>query len=151
MAREYSLLTQSPTFDSYSRDWSGNILGANAWGTSLIVGDGQVFPNCMQHQVANLAGSLNGTPPVLAGAAVEGPNADASTGELDGMRACPAQRTRCVHSIEWYCCVQGFRAVICDPRTSNRPYGVIATRFCLANGRWTRRNSIERFRSREHI
>jgi len=90
MAREYALLTESGTFDELSRRWAGNILGANAWGSSFIVGDGDVFPNCMQHQVANIAGSLDGTPPILAGALVEGPNTFAATGLLDGMRKCPA-------------------------------------------------------------
>jgi endoglucanase len=68
----------------------GNILGANAWGTSLIVGDGQTYPHCMQHQVANLVGSLDGTPPILAGALVEGPNSFAATGVVSGMLTCPA-------------------------------------------------------------
>jgi endoglucanase len=89
MASEYSLLTQSQTFDDYSRKWAANILGANAWGSSFIVGDGEIFPDCMQHQVANIVGSLDGTPPVLAGALVEGPNSFAATGRLDGMRKCP--------------------------------------------------------------
>ncbi len=89
MAHEYALLTQSSKFDSYSRRWSGNILGANAWGSSFIVGDGDTFPDCMQHQVANIVGSLDGTPPILAGALVEGPNTFAATGFLDGMRKCP--------------------------------------------------------------
>jgi endoglucanase len=90
MAREYALLTKSSTFDAYSRRWSANILGANAWGSSFIVEDGDTFPDCMQHQVANIAGSLDGTPPaVLAGALVEGPNSFAATGFLDGMRKCP--------------------------------------------------------------
>jgi endoglucanase len=66
-----------------------NILGANAWGASFIVGDGTTFPDCMQHQVANLAGSLNGTPPVLAGAAVEGPTSYTTRGRLPHMRQCP--------------------------------------------------------------
>jgi endoglucanase len=91
MAREYSLLTQSANFDDLSRRWAGNILGANAWGSSFIVGDGEVFPDCMQHQVANIAGSLDGTPPILAGALVEGPNTFAATGFLDGLRKCPAE------------------------------------------------------------
>jgi endoglucanase len=89
MAREFSLLTNSTLFDSYSRRWEANILGANAWGTSLIVGDGEVFPDCMQHQVANIVGSLDGSPPVLRGALVEGPNSFAATGFVDGMRKCP--------------------------------------------------------------
>jgi endoglucanase len=89
MAREYSYLTQSATFDTYSRRWSANILGANAWGSSFIVGDGETFPNCMQHQVANIVGSLNGAPPTLGGALVEGPNSFAATGFVSGMRVCP--------------------------------------------------------------
>jgi endoglucanase len=89
MAREYALLTKSNSFDELSRRWAGNILGANAWGSSFIVGDGEVFPNCMQHQVANIIGSLDGKPPVLSGAVVEGPNSFAATGFLDGMRKCP--------------------------------------------------------------
>ena len=90
MAAEYDELTGSDAFARYDSRWLGNILGANAWGTSLIVGDGSTFPDCMQHQVANLAGSLDGAPPVLAGAAVEGPNSFAATGVVAGMRTCPA-------------------------------------------------------------
>lgn len=89
MAREYALLTNSKAFDELSRRWAANILGANAWGTSLIVGDGEVFPDCMQHQVTNIVGSLDGTPPILSGAVVEGPNSFAAKGLLDGMRVCP--------------------------------------------------------------
>ena len=44
----------------------------------------------MQHQVANLAGSLDGQPPVLAGATVEGPNSFAATGTVPHMRLCAA-------------------------------------------------------------
>jgi endoglucanase len=89
MAREYALLTKSNTFDQYSRRWEANILGANGWGSSFIVGDGDTFPNCMQHQVANILGSLDGAPPILSGALVEGPNSFAATGFLHGMRKCP--------------------------------------------------------------
>ncbi|HEY6251712.1 MAG TPA: glycoside hydrolase family 9 protein [Candidatus Angelobacter sp.] len=90
MASEYDFLTGTKTFESFANRWLANILGANAWGTSLIVGDGATFPHCMQHQVANLVGSQNGTPPLLRGAAVEGPNSFAATGVVDGMIACPA-------------------------------------------------------------
>jgi len=88
-AHEYALLTNSNSFEAYSRRWAGSILGANPWGSSFIVGDGVIFPDCMQHQVANIVGSLNGQPPILAGALVEGPNSFAATGFLDGMRKCP--------------------------------------------------------------
>ncbi len=89
MASEYSFLTKSKSFDQFSRRWLGNVLGANAWGSSFIVGDGEVFPYCMQHQVANIMGSRDGSAPVLNGAVVEGPNTFAATGYLEGMRKCP--------------------------------------------------------------
>jgi len=89
MASEYTFLSGTNTYTDFGNRWLANILGTNAWGRSLIVGDGSTFPDCMQHQVANLAGSLNGSPPVLAGAAVEGPNSFAAKGTLSGMIACP--------------------------------------------------------------
>jgi len=73
------------------RDW---LFGANPWGTSFMVGEGTTFPHCMQHQVANLSGSTNGTAPVATGAVVNGPNsADQFSGGLGdyqtGMVVCP--------------------------------------------------------------
>lgn len=90
MASEYDHLTGSTAYASDGVQWLANILGANAWGISLIVGDGTTFPHCMQHQVANLAGSLDGSSPILAGAAVEGPNGTTSKGLVSGMVTCPA-------------------------------------------------------------
>jgi endoglucanase len=66
-----------------------NILGANAWGTSLIVNDGATFPLCMQHQVTNLVPVPPNGPPFLSGAAVEGPNSFAAKGVLTNMVVCP--------------------------------------------------------------
>src|SRR5437764_11591907 len=66
-----------------------NILGANAWGTSLIVNDGSTFPLCMQHQVTNLVPTPPNGPPFLSGAAVEGPNSIAAKGTLTGMVSYP--------------------------------------------------------------
>jgi endoglucanase len=90
MASEYDQLTGTQAYGGQSQEWLANILGANAWGSSFIVGDGSTFPHCLQHQVANLAGSLDGSPPVLAGAAVEGPNGSATKGLVSGMNVCPA-------------------------------------------------------------
>ena len=89
MASEYDELTGTSAYAPYTDRWLANILGANAWGLSLIVGDGTNFPHCLQHQVANLAGHLDGTQPVLNGAAVEGPNSSATKGSVSGMIACP--------------------------------------------------------------
>jgi endoglucanase len=93
MASEADYMTRSKTYGTYSQRWLANILGANAWGSSFIVGDGSTFPNCIQHQVANLAGALDGTlggTPVLWGAAVEGPGSSATSGVVNGMILCPA-------------------------------------------------------------
>jgi endoglucanase len=95
MASEAYYLTGKKEYDVYSQRWLANILGTNAWGSSFIVGDGSTFPNCIQHQVANLAGALDGTSggtPILWGAASEGPSSYASSGTLDGMILCPADR-----------------------------------------------------------
>lgn len=93
MASEAYSLTHDKKYEVYAQRWLGNILGANAWGSSFIVGDGSTFPNCIQHQVANLAGALDGTSggtPVLWGAVSEGPNGYTTSGTLDGMNLCPA-------------------------------------------------------------
>ncbi len=92
MASEAYYLTQTKSYDTYSQRWLGNVLGTNPWGSSFIVGDGSTFPNCIQHQVANLAGALDGTSagtPILWGAAVEGPASSATSGVVDGMILCP--------------------------------------------------------------
>ncbi len=97
MASEYDYLAGAsspegePPYEASAARWLGNVLGANAWGSSFIVGDGSTFPDCLQHQVANIVGSLNGSPPVLAGAVVEGPSGETSKGKLPGMRACPVE------------------------------------------------------------
>jgi endoglucanase len=90
MASEVDQLTGTTAYAAYADRWLANILGANSWGLSLIVGNGTTFPHCLQHQVANLAGSLDGSAPVLAGAAVEGPNSRGAQGSVSGMLACPA-------------------------------------------------------------
>ena len=94
MAAEYTYLN-GPALNNgtspavYANRQLANILGANAWGTSLIVNDGSTFPLCMQHQVANLVPVPPNGSPFLSGAAVEGPNSITSNGTLTGMVACP--------------------------------------------------------------
>ncbi len=110
MADEYDALAGRPVYAAWAQRWLDDILGSNAWGVSLIVGDGTVFPDCMQHQVANLAGSLDGQPPVLDGAAVEGPNSFAATGTVPHMRLCAANAPGDVP----YAAYDGQRAVFAD-------------------------------------
>jgi hypothetical protein len=81
---------QFAAFASEQRDW---LLGGNPWGESFMVGVGHVFPECMQSQIPNLAGSLDGRPPIDTGAVVNGPNNPSNfTGGLGGlqtgMRSC---------------------------------------------------------------
>jgi endoglucanase len=83
-SRRYAL------FGTRQRDFA---LGANAWGVSLMIGDGAEFAQCPQHQVANLSGSLTGGRKVIRGAVVNGPNGADNFEDLgipDGARACPA-------------------------------------------------------------
>jgi endoglucanase len=107
-ASEYDFLTKTRTFERFAHRWLGNVLGGNAWGVSLIVGDGTTFPHCMQHQIANLVGSLDGTRPVLRGAAVEGPNSHAEQGTLDNMLPCP------VDGVDVFAPFNGNKAVFRD-------------------------------------
>jgi endoglucanase len=89
----YDRLTHSRKFRGFAsleRTW---LLGGDPWGVTAMVGIGKRFPNCMQHQVANLSGSLDGSPPIDVGAVVNGPNGkDNFEGGLggfqDGMRRC---------------------------------------------------------------
>jgi endoglucanase len=108
MAAEYDNLTGSNAYAAFASRWLANVLGTNAWGTSLIVGDGTTFPHCMQHQVANIAGSLDGTTPVLKGAAVEGHNAISTSVSLTGMRACPT------NGVDVFAAFDGNKAVYQD-------------------------------------
>lgn len=89
-AAEIAFLTHAANATADENHWIGNILGANSWGASFIIGDGKTFPLCPQHQIANLVGTLNGASPVLVGALVEGPNSAATSGLTSGTRKCPA-------------------------------------------------------------
>jgi len=89
----YDKLAGNDKYGNFGDTELGWVLGENAWGSSFIVGDGSTFPDCMQHQIANLVGSLNGTPPIDYGATVDGPTSPVSNlkglGSVTGMRACP--------------------------------------------------------------
>ena len=87
----YDDLTHSTDYADFARHQLDFVLGANAWGTSFVVGAGKVFPFHMQHQVANLAGSLDGTLPLVLGATVDGPARGRSKGGdvPDGARLTP--------------------------------------------------------------
>jgi endoglucanase len=89
LASAYDYLTRSSTYFPYADKWLGNVLGANPWGLSLIVGDGTAFPHCVHHQVANLVGSDDGHSPILTGAVVEGPIRKAESGAPHNVVACP--------------------------------------------------------------
>jgi len=69
-------------FGTRQRNWA---LGANAWGSSFVIGAGAISPRCPEHQAANLTGEE------LTGAAVNGPNKAEKFKELNTfptMRAC---------------------------------------------------------------
>ncbi|MEO7059799.1 MAG: glycoside hydrolase family 9 protein [Lapillicoccus sp.] len=77
----YDALTGTDRFASFASTVRSWLLGGDPWGVTAMVGVGDRFPQCMQHQVANLTGSADGTPPVDVGAVVNGPN---GAGNFDG-------------------------------------------------------------------
>jgi hypothetical protein len=93
-ARIYDTAARTGRFAAFAQRQLDVVLGANAWGSSWIVGAGTAFPRCLHHQVANLAGSLDGRGALLLGAVVPGPASDAALRGLrntpDGARRCPA-------------------------------------------------------------
>jgi len=91
-AELYRGLTGSSAYVDFAARQRGWVFGANAWGISFVIGEGQTFPHCPQHQVANLAGSLVGGHRVAVGAVVNGPNGSDQFEDLgvpDGAAACP--------------------------------------------------------------
>jgi endoglucanase len=92
----YAELSGDHTWDAFGRRQLDVILGANAWGTTFLVGAGTTFPHCVHHQVANLVGALDGTAPVLLGAAVNGTNSKSQfrwLGLPSEANRCPADRS----------------------------------------------------------
>jgi endoglucanase len=91
-ARMYDDLAGRPVFAALAHSQLAWVFGANAWGSSFIVGEGHVFPHCLAAQIPNLSGSLTGSGAILRGATVDGPNALGSLSGLgapDGFRPCP--------------------------------------------------------------
>jgi len=83
----------SGQYQAFAQQQLNFALGANAWGSSFVVGAGTVFPHCMQSEIANLAGSLTGSGNIQLGAATDGPSSSANfvgLGTVSGMRACSA-------------------------------------------------------------
>lgn len=88
----YRAVTGSREFDDFAAGQRGWVFGANAWGTSFVIGEGSRFPFCPQHQVANLVGSRTGGYAVAVGGVVNGPNGVdqfADLGVPASARACP--------------------------------------------------------------
>jgi endoglucanase len=98
----YDQLTHSRHYQRFAtaeRTW---LLGGDPWGVGAMVGVGTHFPRCMQHQVANLSGTTDGTPPLDVGAVVNGPNGadnfeDGLGGFQDGMVHCSAGASTLPH------------------------------------------------------
>ena len=83
----------SAAYQAFAQQQLNFALGANGWGSSFVVGAGSTFPHCMQSEIANLAGSLNGRGDIQLGATVDGPSNPSNfigLGTVSGMRACRA-------------------------------------------------------------
>jgi endoglucanase len=83
----------SPRYQAFAQQQLNFALGANAWGSSFVIGAGTVYPHCPQSEIANLAGSLTGHGDIQLGAVTDGPSSPANfvgLGTVSGMRACSA-------------------------------------------------------------
>jgi endoglucanase len=83
----------SDRYQAFAQQQLNFALGANAWGSSFVVGAGTVYPHCMQSEIANLAGSLTGHGDIQLGATTDGPSSIGNfvgLGTVSGMRACSA-------------------------------------------------------------
>jgi len=101
-ALEASLLREidpssATTYDDFAHAQISWLFGNNAWGTSFMIGIGDSFSYCPQHQIANLAGNLNGVGPnILYGAVYDGPSQTDNFSGLDvpdGAKKCPVNGT----------------------------------------------------------
>jgi endoglucanase len=87
----------SDAYRAFAQQQLNFALGANGWGSSFVVGAGSTFPNCMQSEIANLAGSLNGQGNIQLGATTDGPSSPdnfVGLGTVTGMKACRAGHYR---------------------------------------------------------
>jgi endoglucanase len=83
----------SDRYQAFAQQQLNFALGANAWGSSFVVGAGTTYPHCMQSEIANLAGSLTGRGDIQLGAVTDGPSSPdnfVGLGTVTGMRACSA-------------------------------------------------------------
>src|ERR1700722_3671927 len=83
----------SDRFQAFAQQQLNFALGANAWGSSFVVGAGTTYPHCTQSEIANLAGSLTGHGDIQLGAVTDGPSSPdnfVGLGSVTGMRACSA-------------------------------------------------------------
>jgi hypothetical protein len=89
MAELYEHTFRDGRYATFASAQRGVVLGANGWGTSLVVGAGSTYPRCPHDQIANLAAGP-GTAVGMLGAVVNGPNNAARVHELlAGQRPSP--------------------------------------------------------------
>ncbi|GAA1229398.1 glycoside hydrolase family 9 protein [Microbacterium phyllosphaerae] len=74
----YERVTGDDGYREFAEQQRAWVFGANAWGSSFMIGAGDTYPQCPEHQVANLADAG----PLL-GAVVNGPNAAEQLDELN--------------------------------------------------------------------
>jgi endoglucanase len=89
----YQYYGGSSQFAAFAQQQLNFALGGNGWGSSFVVGAGTTFPHCMQSEIGNLAGSLNGKGNIQLGATTDGPSSldnFIGLGTVSGMKACSA-------------------------------------------------------------
>ncbi|MFF4353856.1 glycoside hydrolase family 9 protein [Streptomyces sp. NPDC001530] len=98
-ARLYAKATGDTEYEAFADRQCGWALGVNAWGTSFVIGAGEVFPHCPERQLANLRGSHDGKGAILRGAVVNGPNEASKLEELNGEEVHGRPADRCLDGL----------------------------------------------------
>jgi hypothetical protein len=88
-AELYEHVFRDGRYAAFATQQRGVVLGANGWGTSMVVGAGSTYPRCPHDQIASLAANP-ATGLGMVGAVVNGPNsADRVRELLDDPRPSP--------------------------------------------------------------
>ncbi len=91
MADEADFLLGSKRFDADARSWLGNMLGANPWGVSLIIGAGDTLDRLPAAAAGEPARLAYGRSARALGCSRGRPHRCGRGGRLSTMRACPPQ------------------------------------------------------------
>ena len=125
----------SARYQAFAQQQLNFALGANAWGSSFVVGAGTVYPHCTQSEIANLAGSLTGHGDIQLGAVTDGPSSPAQLRRARYRERDAGVLGRVVLRLQQHVGrLRGQRAVVAVGRAGRRLHGDLAVRVLDGGG-----------------